>query len=116
MPQTLIRERRPRISNSSTKTSPSVDRSETYVPSASSTAWGVSFVRPSIRDAVFTVSPITAYSCRRSEPTLPDMTGPELRPIPIRNPSPIPEVSSHPLNSVSFSVTIDRAAATAMSA
>ena len=61
-PQTFIRERRPRISNSSTKTSPSVDRSEAYVPSASSTACGVCFVSPSIREAVFTVSPITAYS------------------------------------------------------
>ena len=31
---------------------------------------------PSIREAVFTVSPCTVYSSRRSEPTLPDMNGP----------------------------------------
>ena len=41
---------------------------------------------PSIREAVFTVSPITAYSSRRSEPTLPDITGPEL----IADPHPEP--------------------------
>ena len=72
-------------------------RSEVYVPSASSTACGVCFVMPSIREAVFTVSPITAYSKRRSEPTLPDITGPELRPIPIRKPSPIPDVCEPPV-------------------
>ena len=51
----------------------------------------------SIRDAVFTVSPITAYSSRRDEPTLPDMTGPELIPIPIRNPADA-RVASQSLN------------------
>ena len=89
---------------------------EVYVPSAISTAWGVCFVMPSIRDAVFTVSPITAYSKRRSEPTLPDITGPELIPIPIRNPSSIPEAPSQELNEGSFSLSIERAAATARSA
>ena len=34
------------------------------------------FVRPSMREAVLTVSPWTVYSSRRSEPTFPDMNGP----------------------------------------
>ena len=44
------------------------------------------FVIPSIRDAVLIVSPIAVYSSRRCEPTLPDMNGPLLRPMPILKP------------------------------
>ena len=55
------------------------------------------FVMPSIREAVFTVSPCTVYSSRRSEPTLPDMNGPLLRPMPIRTSSPNPFSRSHAL-------------------
>ena len=44
----------------------------------------VPLVIPSSRAAVFTVSPIAVYSSRRSEPTLPAITGPELSPIPMR--------------------------------
>ena len=36
------------------------------------------------------VSPTAAYSSRRSEPTLPDMTGPLHTPMPMENGSPIP--------------------------
>src|SRR5712671_1164944 len=40
-------------------------------------------VRPSMREAVFTASPITVYSCRSSEPTWPTTTSPTCRPMPI---------------------------------
>ena len=54
------------------------------VESDSMIVCGVPLVMPSIREAVFVVSPITAYSVRRGEPTLPESTIPELMPIPIR--------------------------------
>ena len=41
-----------------------------------------------IRAAVLQTSPIAVYSSRRSLPTLPEMNGPLLMPIPIRKPSP----------------------------
>src|SRR5256885_806714 len=44
--------------------------------------------RPAVsqrRLAVFTASPITVYSSRRSEPTLPANTSPKLMPIPMRS-------------------------------
>ena len=44
----------------------------------------VVFVIASRRDAVFTGSPMAVYSSLRSEPTLPDISGPLLMPIPIR--------------------------------
>ena len=61
----------------------------------------VPLVMPSMREAVLVVSPITVYSSRRSEPTLPAMTSPELRPTPTRKPSPRPSERIHSLNSSS---------------
>ena len=43
-------------------------------------------VMPSRREAVLVVSPRAVYSTRCSEPTLPAITGPLLRPTPIANP------------------------------
>ena len=59
--------------------------SPSTVDCAISRPYGVPFVRPSMRAAVFVMSPITVYSRRRSEPTLPEMTSPVFRPMPIRN-------------------------------
>lgn len=75
-----------------------------------------SFVIDSIREAVFVVSPITAYSRRLGEPMLADRTGPELIPIPIRSGRPAPDALSHALNVASCSPAIARAAASARSA
>ena len=46
-------------------------------------AYGLPFVRPSIREHVLIVSPIAVYSSRCCEPTLPDMKSPLFRPTPI---------------------------------
>ena len=53
-----------------------------------SSVWPSCFVSDSIREAVLTVSPIAVYSSRRSEPMLPDISGPLIIPTPIRKPSP----------------------------
>jgi hypothetical protein len=58
-------------------------------------AYGVFFVIASRRAAVLVVSPTVVYSSRRSDPTVPDMIGPLLRPTPMRKPSPKPFVFSH---------------------
>ena len=43
---------------------------------------------------MFVVSPTAAYSSRRSEPTLPDITGPLQSPTPIANGSASPASAS----------------------
>ena len=70
-----------------------------------------SFVIPSSREAVSTVSPWTVYSSRRAEPTLQDMNGPLLRPIPIPKPSPRPLSRSQRLKRGRRTSGISRAAA-----
>ena len=57
-----------------------VSASPSTVDCAISSPYGVPFVRPSMRAAVFVMSPMTVYSRRRSDPTLPEMTSPVLRP------------------------------------
>ena len=71
---------------------------------------------PSSREAVLVVSPIIVYSIRRSEPTLPAITVPLLRPdadaeAVVRARLPHPS-----LNAVERGPTISRAAASARSA
>ena len=65
--------------------------------SVRSSWYGVFLVMPSMRAAVFVVSPIAVYSTRRSDPTFPDSTGPLFKPIPIRKPSPEPRSRTHAL-------------------
>ena len=85
---------RPRIARSSWNSmSSGVAASPSTVACDMSSPYGVPFVRPSMRAAVFVMSPMTVYSSRRSEPTLPEMTSPVLRPTPMRN-------GSWPLSSV----------------
>ena len=48
-----------------------------------------------MRAAVFTVSPMTVYSSRFCEPTLPAMNRPLLIPMPISNGSAMPRSNSH---------------------
>src|ERR1051326_6530475 len=59
--------------------------SSARVDSAMKSECGVPLVIPSSRDAVFVVSPIAVYSSRRSWPTLPDISGPLFKPMPIRS-------------------------------
>ena len=47
-----------------------------------------------MREARFTVSPITVYSLRRGEPTLPATTLPRCRPMPMRNGQSLPAFCS----------------------
>ena len=70
---------------------------------------------PSRRAAVFVVSPIAVYSSRREDPTLPDITSPELSPMPIVKASPCPSSASQALNRARRSPAISRAAASARS-
>ncbi len=83
--------------------------------SARKIVWPVPFVIVSRRDAVFVVSPIVVYSIRRSLPTLPAMTGPAFRPIPILKSSP-PRSRIQALTSASAGPAISSAAASARSA
>ena len=73
--------------------------------------WGVPLVIPSIREAVLVVSPITVYSSRFCDPTLPAITAPLFSPTPMRKPSPWPSLRSHWLNSSSAGPAISHAAA-----
>src|SRR5262245_32999391 len=115
--QSLIATLRPRISNSPSSTaSDGGSRRASFVCSENNTACSSSFVMASMRDAVLVVSPITAYSRRLGEPTLPESTGPELIPIPMRSGCSTPEAPSHALNVASCSPAIARAAASARSA
>src|SRR5207253_2612235 len=59
---------------------------------------GVPLVMPSSLAAVLVVSPIAVYSSRRSEPTLPAMTGPVLMPIPMRKSTSKPSARISSLN------------------
>jgi hypothetical protein len=77
---------------------------------------GLPFVIDSSREAVFVVSPIAVYSSLRDEPTVPDMIGLLLTPIPIRKPSRKPFRASHWLKRGSRSRSISRAAVSARSA
>ena len=63
---------------------------------------------PSKRAEVFVVSPMAVYSSRRADPTLPDMTSPVLRPMPILKPSPRPSSRIHALKRSSLSSIIAR--------
>jgi hypothetical protein len=76
----------------------------------------VFFVIASRREAVFVVSPTVVYSSRRSDPTVPDMIGPLLTPMPMRKPSPRPFSLSHPLKRGRREWSISRAAAKPQSA
>ena len=76
----------------------------------------VPFVSPSMREAVFTVSPMMVYSRRRSEPTFPATNAPLWMPIPIRKPSPSPCSRRYALKRGSRVVIISFAVATARSA
>src|SRR5436190_5719169 len=108
---------RPRTSISSTRTrSSGCARSAARVESDRKIMCGVPLVMPSSREAVLVVSPITVYSKRSSDPTVPAMTAPLLSPTPIRNPSPWPVPRSHSLKRSSAGPVISRAAASARSA
>ena len=75
---------RPRTSTSPTgRRSPGGRRSAARVDSERRIGPASVFVRPSMREAVLTVSPCTVYSSRRSEPTFPDMNGPLFKPTPM---------------------------------
>src|SRR5262249_29311900 len=63
-----------------------------------------SLFSPSMREARFTVSPITVYSLRRGEPTLPATTLPRCRPMPMRNGQSLPALCC------SMAASISRAA------
>src|SRR5262249_33989714 len=69
-----------------------------------------SLFSPSMREARFTASPITVYSLRRGEPTLPATTFPRCRPMPMRN------GQSLPILCCSMAASISRAAVTARAA
>ncbi len=69
-----------------------------------------------MRAATFVVSPTAVYSTRRSEPTLPDITRPEFRPMPMRNPDPSSCSRSHPLKRGKRTASISRAVESARSA
>ena len=73
-------------------------------------------VIPSSREAVLVVSPIAVYSTRCSEPTLPAITGPLLRPTPISKPRSKPCSISHALKLLQARSDHLSAAATARSA
>ena len=73
--------------------------------------WGVPLVSCSMRAAEFVASPTAVYSTRRSEPTLPDITRPEFRPMPMRNPDPRSCSRSQALKRGRRTVSISRALA-----
>ena len=67
------------------------------VESATNSMWPLPLVMPSRREAVLVVSPSAVYSTRCSEPMLPAITGPLLRPTPIANAWSWPCSASHEL-------------------
>ena len=75
--------------------------------------WPEPLVRPSIRAAVLTVSPITVYSSRSWEPTLPAMKRPLFTPMPVSNGSATPRSLSHSLKLAIRGPSISSAAASA---
>lgn len=86
------------------------------VDSAMNSEWPEPFVRPSMRAAVLTVSPMTVYSSRSCDPTLPAMNRPLLIPIPVSNGLSIPRSRIHSLNVAMRGPSISAAAANARSA
>jgi hypothetical protein len=86
------------------------------VDSAMNSECPLPFVSPSMREAVFTVSPMTVYSSRFCEPTFPAMNTPLLMPMPIWNGCSIPRSCSQVLKLASRGPSISCAAASARSA